>query len=176
MTVTILKGDCREVLRTLEDESVHCVVLEAEQAAYLAGLIDGEGSIECQRQTHGAAVTPRYVIRLSFVMASEEPLQTVGRWIGRPPKCYPARDDTRQPRWRMHIPKGMLVPILRACRPYLILKGDQADAVLEIEQIRARHSPAWCGDGMPATAVHQMEVVYKRLRSLKSNKRPLACR
>jgi DNA modification methylase len=26
MTVRILKGDCREVLRTLEDESVHCVV------------------------------------------------------------------------------------------------------------------------------------------------------
>ncbi len=26
MTVTILKGDCREVLRTLPDESVHCVV------------------------------------------------------------------------------------------------------------------------------------------------------
>jgi DNA modification methylase len=26
MTVRILKGDCREVLRTMEDESVHCVV------------------------------------------------------------------------------------------------------------------------------------------------------
>ena len=26
MTVTILKGDCREVLRTLPDESVHCIV------------------------------------------------------------------------------------------------------------------------------------------------------
>ena len=26
MTVTILKGDCREVLRTMPDESVHCVV------------------------------------------------------------------------------------------------------------------------------------------------------
>ena len=26
MTVRILKGDCREVLRSLPDESVHCVV------------------------------------------------------------------------------------------------------------------------------------------------------
>lgn len=26
MTVTILKGDCREVLAALPDESVHCVV------------------------------------------------------------------------------------------------------------------------------------------------------
>jgi hypothetical protein len=175
MTVQILKGDCREVLRTLPAESVHCVVT-SEQAAYLAGMIDGEGSIECQRQTHGAGTSPRYVIRLSFVMASEEPLQTIGRWIGREPKCYPARDATRQPRWRLHIPKGTLVPLLRACRPYLILKGGQADAVLEIEQIRAKYSPAWCGDGMPDAAVRQMEIVYQRLRSLKSNKRPVACR
>lgn len=137
MTITILQGDCREVLRGLPDESVHCVVT-TEQAAYLAGLIDGEGSIECQRQTHGAGVSPRYVIRLSFVMASEEPLRTIGRWIGREPKCYAARDAIRQPRWRLHVPKGMLIPLLRACRPYLLLKGDQVELNPEYAEMAAR--------------------------------------
>jgi hypothetical protein len=175
MTTRILIGDCRDVLRSLPSESVHCVVTSI-QSAYLAGLIDGEGSLECQKQMHGAAITPRYVIRLSFVMATEEPLRTVARWLGREPKCYPATSLNRQPRWRLHIPKGILVPLLRGCLPYLILKKNQAEAILAIEDIRLRHSPAWCGDGMPIVAIDQMEASFQILRSLKSNKRPLECR
>jgi DNA modification methylase len=61
MTVTILPGDCRDVLRTLPDESVHCVVtsppywglrdygvagqlgLESDFASYIASMVVAEG-------------------------------------------------------------------------------------------------------------------------------------
>lgn len=57
-------------------------MLTVEQLAYLAGLIDGEGSLECQKQSQAGSATPRYVIRLSFTMSTPEPLETVASWLG----------------------------------------------------------------------------------------------
>lgn len=173
MSWEIREGDALAELRKMPDASVH---LTEAQAAYLAGLIDGEGSLECQKQMHGAAINPRYVVRLSFVFATAEPITTVAAWLGREPTWYPATDPTRQARWRLHIPKNALVPLLRACLPYLILKREQAEIILAIEAVRVARSPAWCGDGMPADAIQDMELLLRKLRALKSNKRPVGAR
>jgi hypothetical protein len=153
-----------------------------EQAAYIAALIDGEGSVECQRELPRGAANYRYVLRVSFTMGTKEPLHTVGQWLGLAPKMYPPTDPSRQPRWRLHLPKSVSCAVLERVMPYLILKRRQAELVLAIERVRAEASPSRQHFGtakllrMPDAAVRQMEELHQQLRSLKSAKRPAAAR
>jgi hypothetical protein len=162
---------------TLEEEARLAALTEV-QLAYIAGLIDGEGSLESQRQFPRTAANPRFVLRLSFTLGTSEPVTTVGTWLGCPPKRYPPVDETRQPRWRLNLPRKIAVPLLERCLPYLILKRQQAELVLAIESVRATNSPPREHVGhakllrMPAPAVAEMERLHGELRSLKSNKRP----
>jgi len=148
----------------------------------MAGLIDGEGSLECQRQMQKHGRTPRYQLRLSFGFATEEPLRTIGGWFGLQPKCYPRVSPERQPFWRMSIPKNAAVLLLNQCLPYLILKREQAELVLAIEKVRALHSPSrhipvgHPDRRMPEAAIREMEEYHQRLRALKSAKRPAQMR
>lgn len=184
MTVKILTGDCRDVLKTLPDQSVQCVVtaLSETQVAYIAGLIDGEGSLECQRQMQKGAATPIFTLRLSFCFGSAEPITTVSGWLGGYPLIYPPTDPKRQPRWRFHIKNRIALPLLRRALPYLILKQRQAELVLNIDATRAVHSVPRNVSGprsnlrMPDVGVAAMQILYAELRSLKSNKRPVSCR
>ena len=44
--------------------------LNAEKYAYIAGLIDGDGSLECQKQRQRNGQTHSYRVRLSFTMVT----------------------------------------------------------------------------------------------------------
>lgn len=179
MSARILIGDCRDILKTLPDQSVHCIdTLAGWQLAYLAGLIDGEGSIESQQERQPKGKTPRFVLRVSFTFATEEPLATISKWIGSTYSVYPPVDNRRSARFRSHIYKATAVKLLRRCLPYLILKRRQAELILEIEAVRARYStvseprPGRIGaQPMPDHAIQQMMAFHAELRALKSNKK-----
>lgn len=151
--------------------------LTTDQAAYMAGLIDGEGSIESQKEVQVRGATPRFALRVSFVFATEEPLATVCGWLGIQYQRYPSTDPRRSDRYRAHVPKSKAVELLRACLPYLILKRRQAELILSIEAVRAAHSPSRVHVGtphaarMPDAAIEQMTTLHEELRTLKSNKR-----
>ena len=154
-------------------------ILTDEQAAYLAGFIDGEGSLECQKQTSAHSITPRYVLRLAFVQATKEPLATFTSWFSCHVTVYPSIDPKRSPRHRMSIPKETAVQVIRECLPFLILKKREAEIILSIERVRSENTPdrhqfSRSGSSpMPANAVREMEALFLELRSLKSNKRAM---
>jgi hypothetical protein len=161
--------------------SVAVANLAEWQLAYLAGLIDGEGSIESQMETQIRGKTPRFVLRVSFVFATEEPLRTISGWLGSKYSIHPAVDARRSPRYRSHIYKATAVALLRRCLPYLILKKHQAELILAIESVRAANStvhqlrPGRKGVApMPDHAIQKMLSLHQKLRSLKSNKRRAA--
>jgi hypothetical protein len=143
----------------------------------MAGLIDGEGSIESQREVQVRGATPRFVLRVSFVFATEEPLRTICGWLGTSYKRYPSTDPRRSDRFRTHVTKSIAVPLLAACLPYLIVKRRQAELILAIEAVRAGASPDRVHVGqaslqrMPAEAIERMTALHLELRTLKSNKR-----
>jgi len=198
--IRLLPGDCREVLATLPADSVHCVVDSADsirycqgmndvasltetQIAYIAGLIDGEGSLECQKQMQRGAATPIFTLRLSFGFATAEPITTVASWLGMAPKVFAPKQANRQPIWRLHIKNRIALPLLTRSLPYLILKKEQAQLILAIDGVRALNTvPRTMKGGygahrrMPAHAVEQMMAMHTALRGMKSNKRPVACR
>lgn len=148
------------------------------QCAYLAGFIDAEASLECQRERVPRGATPRFTLRLSITLATEEPIRTICGWLGTSYKTYPSVDARRSPRVRAHIKKLIAIEVLTACLPYLILKKRQAEIILAIEGVRATHSPPRKHIGssimsrMPDVAIDQMEALHAELRTLKSNKRP----
>ncbi len=154
--------------------------MTTEQLAYIAALIDGEGSLECQKQKQPKGKNPQYRTRLSFTMVTEEPLLTLSHWLEiNPPKTYPASDLWRSPIHRIHIPKTATLVLLQNCMPYLILKKRQAEILLEMEAIRQKHSPPKRHVGyakfqpMSQEAIVLFEEKYVEFRSLKLNKRPL---
>lgn len=178
MSVRIINADVLAGLSQIADESVHCVVtaLSEVQVAYIAGLIDGEGSLECQCQMQRGAATPIFTLRLSFTFATAEPITTVAGWLGMTPKQYPATSPNRSPRWRLHIKNRIALPLLRRVLPHLILKTRQAEIILAIESVRAantvsRSVPIGPLRRMPSGAVAQMAELHRELRSLKSGKR-----
>lgn len=151
--------------------------LSETQIAYIAGLIDGEGSLESQRYMARGGATYQFVLRLSFCFGTAEPITTVAGWLGGKPKQYPATTPNRKPRWRFHIKTRLAVPLLRRTLPHLILKRDQAALILEIDRIRAVHSVPRTILGprtnlrMPGHAVVAMQTLHTSLRAMKSNKR-----
>ena len=167
--VRVLIGDV-PVLLTLAQPRL----LSAAEAAYLAALIDGEGSVECQRQYQPRAGTPSFRLRVSFTMATTEPLSTIAGWLGLRVNWYPAISPNRRPRLRLHIPKGIALRVLVECLPHLILKREQALAILAIERVRAANSPGRRHYGaarlerMPAHAVAEMERLYAEFRRIKA--------
>jgi len=157
------------------------VGLDPFQVAYLAGLVDGEGSLECQKDAQLRGATMGYRLRLSFCFATPEPLATISQWLGIRVNTYPATDPTRSPRYRMHITKGTAVPLIERMLPYLILKKREASLILAIEHVRAancpgRRTPRGIARRMPLSAVAEMDALWLQLRSLKSNKRRMSAR
>lgn len=147
------------------------------QTAYLAGFIDADGSLESQMEKSPQGRTPRFVLRLSFTLATPEPLATIARWLDLQVRVYPSTDPRRSARHRLHVPKTKAVAVLQAVLPHLILKRRQAEIMLEIEAVRAAASPSRSlpmgkQRRMPASAVEKMTALHRELRSLKSNKRP----
>jgi hypothetical protein len=148
------------------------------QIAYIAGLIDGEGSLECQMGMQKGAATPTFTLRLSFGFGTAEPVTTVASWLGGVPLMYPSRSPKRQPTWRFHIKNRIALPLLTRALPYLILKKEQARLILAIDGVRALNTvPKTVKGGygahrrMPTHAVEQMQRMHAELRALKSNKR-----
>jgi hypothetical protein len=148
-----------------------CGTVNEVQKAYLAGLIDGEGSLECQPQMQRTGKTPSFRLAVSFNMVTVEPLRTVGSWFGVEPKRYPAPSENRQPQWRLRFAKTLACQILEECLPYLLLKREQALVMLAIEEVRAANTPPlttrWNSRTMPAHAVERMAELTVQLRALK---------
>lgn len=173
-------GDCREIMRRWIAEGVRVQTVDAlteTQVAYLAGLIDGEGSLESQRELQPNGTTHCYKLRLAFVFATPEPLATVGRWLDLSVRRYKSTDPRRSDRYRAEIHKGKSVALLVRVLRYLILKRQQAELILFIEAVRHAYSPARAHFGksrfqaMPSEAVERMHGLHVQLRALKSNKR-----
>jgi hypothetical protein len=153
------------------------MMLSDVQFAYLAGLIDGEGSITCQKEVARGCINPRYILRVEFTFGTREPLATICQWLGIAMKTFPPRTIERSSTYRAAIQKSIAIPLLQGCIPYMILKKRQAELMLEIEAIRAKYSPDRHHHGsnklrrMPPEAIEAMENRFIELRSLKCNKR-----
>lgn len=102
---------------------------------YLAGFIDGEGSIQIARG-HWQHMTRGYTLHLAAKQTDPRPLQMLAdRFGGRVIRVVPT-----QPRRLAHYRWGIVARqaevAIRALEPYLIVKRDQANLALRFRALR----------------------------------------
>lgn len=105
--------------------------------AYLAGLIDGEGSFVIQKTSvdkiakSSKCISPKYLAYFCIGMVDKEPLDLIQETIGAG-KVYEERVPDRRSLWRIRFAGRLsLMPFVRNLLPYLIVKKKQALLMLD---------------------------------------------
>ena len=105
--------------------------------AYLAGLIDGEGSFVIQKTAVDKiaksckCVSPKYLACFCIGMVDKEPLDLIQETIGAG-KVYEERVPDRRSIWRIRFAGRLsLMPFVKNLLPYLIVKKKRAELMLD---------------------------------------------
>lgn len=134
--------------------------------AYLAGLIDGEGTIAIERRFAGVpAKNLRYTMKVDIQMSDRPAIDHVATLFQRSVWTKKPSDNMRKTAyrvtWQARLAKELLEPLV----PYLILKKPQALAAIEFQQIQDR--PRVVGTALSQEDLDVKEYYYLELRRLK---------
>jgi intein/homing endonuclease len=112
-------------------------------AAYLAGVIDGEGwvGVSVRKTKKGSGMRPTIAVNVVNWDWVEE-LDRVARELGLPSHVFRSKTSSR---WGVYGYKRVL-QVIEVIRPYLLNKGRQADLIVELAS--ARDERHW-HDGEP---------------------------
>lgn len=135
--------------------------LTLEQSAYIAGMIDGEGSVGVWRETRrGNKSGYRYKGVVEVYNTDTRVLHFLkdvcGGYIAKKRKA----SKKNKASWKWACTQTKISELLKQVRPYMILKGEQADIVLKFREIM---------DNAPrrASASHEhFEELYQMTKKL----------
>ena len=116
-------------------------MLTETEKAYLAGFIDGEGCIMIHRgkQRNGA---PRHQLRLDIAQANKNFIESLQKTMGLGAvSLVKRRSRNRAPCYHWVLHDRQAEELLKAVRPYLRIKGDQADIAFKFLDSRAPGHP-----------------------------------
>lgn len=166
MSVQILRGDCRQVLKGLADDSVPATTM-----AYCAGVIDSDGTIGIKRNTYsmrvrGDAAVPIYNARVRVRQVEPHAVQLLQATFGGAVRINKGQGNSRDLfQWeaRDQIAERTLVALL----PFLRIKQQQAENALALRELIA-NSKASRGGGRardPALT-ERMEACFLAAKAL----------
>lgn len=137
---------------------------EAVLLAYLAGIIDGEGSIGITKVTPKRYTNPRYTARIMLANVNKEVMELFANTFGG--TISEERVPNRQLiyRWRK-VGNPITKEVLTKLYPYLIIKKPQATAVLEfLNTVKATGFQR--NQGVPIEELQRREDFYLKLKEL----------
>lgn len=139
-----------------------------EDAAYAAGLVDGEGwlGISCKQPGSKGATNPAFLPNVTITMADRQPLDFLtSKWGGRIINKKPHGSNKREMYYMWYLRLNELKEFLLAIRPYLKIKGSQADLLLSY--ITEAPRKQW-SRSTPPEVVELRQNYYNRMRALNS--------
>jgi hypothetical protein len=192
MTVSILCGDSRDVLRQMSAESVHCVVTSPpEILAYCAGVIDSDGTIGIKRNSYSMRVIgdcgqATYSERICVKQVEPHAVDLLHSLFGG--TRYNARPGVKhgKPLHVWQVTDRKAVACLRALVPFLRIKLVQAENCLRLREIKEKSKSARVARGRghigsaarPAHFTEAMQQAYlraKELNAVGAGERRLPC-
>jgi hypothetical protein len=147
--------------------------------AYLAGAIDSDGYIGIKRSTYamrvrGDAGQPMYSERVSLHQVTPHIPELLRETFGGSCRVERAQAVTRRPLFVWNATDLRAAAALRALRPYLRIKAEQADNALALRVVKEQSKVARVlpgrghmgGSVRPAALGDAMEVHYLRAKEL----------
>lgn len=147
--------------------------------AYLAGVIDSDGTIGIKRNTYSMRVTgdstqPVYSERVHIRQVSMEALSLFAETFGGNVRPQPASSSKGKPLFRWGVTDRQAVILLRAILPFLRIKKAQALNCLELRRVKEASRKARVAKGRghvgascrPKEISEQMESLYLRAKQL----------
>jgi hypothetical protein len=143
-------------------------MIETEKA-WLAAIVDGEGTIMLSRRKHNLARRGFYYIpALEISNSNKALLIKIWEIIGEG-GVYPERRSERNPRWKKkwlyNGSAGVMRAILPQILPYLIIKKDQAKTMLEYLQ-HAIDNPIVGRKEIPPGYYPRIDALYLMLKKM----------
>jgi hypothetical protein len=108
-----------------------CAALTKENAAYLAGFIDGEGCIGALRRTYRRTQSRRVVLHLTISSTNLDVLQWIARTtgLGRATKHWP-RNEKASVFYMWQVTNSAAASVARQLLPFLQIKTPQAELLV----------------------------------------------
>jgi hypothetical protein len=102
----------------------------AEQTIWLAGFLDGEGSIGIMKRGEGD--TGDYQPRVSITSTNRQLLEEIKEWVGGGCLNWTRRNPTdhRKDVFTLAVSNRIALNLIQKIRPYMRLKTEQADVFL----------------------------------------------
>ena len=134
--------------------------------AWAAGIVDGEGSIGLIRMkrydNYGTGVT--YDLRLDVGNTDPRMLKKLQDLFGGSISRSMEKRENRKPCATWHLHGSNAANVLAAIRPYLVIKGEQADVAIKSRQF-VRRNKRVTTEGLAMTA--SMTECFLQLKALK---------
>lgn len=106
-----------------------CKELSVAEAAYIAGFIDGEGTIGIYQQRRGYAC-----VKVSVANTKKKPIEFMIRVTGIGTVFHrPCRNEKHAPSYWWQASSDAACTLLRQLQPYLLIKGKNAELAIETQ-------------------------------------------
>ena len=112
---------------------------ESEQLAYIAGFIDGEGSIGIV----SVAKHKRYVVQIAACNCNRAPIDLLRSLYGGKVRKRTWNNKRWKPSYEWKLTAKKAVNAINAILPFLMIKREQAEIVLEANKLKNQRSPVW---------------------------------
>jgi len=137
---------------------------DKEKFAYMAGLIDGEGTITFVKR--GSKYPGKFIIRVIVVGTSKELFDWISKEFGGTTDITKvgerkAKIQSTQDMYYWYITTQKAVSLLRECYPFLVIKKRQAELIFEYAQTIQKTT-------VPLTQelIGKRQGIYQKLRDL----------
>lgn len=139
-------------------------------ASYLAGLLDGEGCLDIRKRQD-----KYYVARVRITMVDEEMILWLKNSFGGNIHHREFKNSNCRDAYTWTVEGRQVVPILEKVKPYLRLKKQQAEILLEREKLKQRLINHGTTKGLeyPGLVLKQLDSLCQQLKVLNRRGKPL---
>lgn len=134
------------------------------ELAYVAGLIDGEGTVTISKSSSGGRVTPAYQLHVRLEMTCEETIKRAQKVMGGTIAKRISKKPNYKTSWRVVRVSNDAYNFLRLIQPYCTTKSRQIEIGLQLHT-EGRIAPTG-GKRVPIEIVEFREGLYQEIKAL----------